>query len=147
MANNELTGSVTNCWQVLGDLVESLAGAVLVDTGFDTDQVWSIFEPLLQPIVTPDTLHLHPVRELVELCNMQKFKYECTFTVKGNLRLVKYTVNTGKDTIVSQAEKPDKKSAKRLAAYEMLEILKVRCPTMNEALLCSRANVDRHRPS
>jgi endoribonuclease Dicer len=115
-----------HCPQVLGDLVESLAGAVLVDTQFDTDKVWSIFEPLLQPIVTPDTLHLHPVRELVELCNMRKFKWTHSSLPKGVVRVFKYIVSTGKETIESEAVKPDTKSAKRLAAYEMLGKLKVR---------------------
>ncbi|BBN17070.1 endoribonuclease Dicer [Marchantia polymorpha subsp. ruderalis] len=111
--------------KVLGDLVESLAGAVLVDTGFNLKKVWEVFEPLLQPIVTPGTLHLHPVRELVELCNREKFELLCETSTRGKLSLVKFTVMTGKNFIEREAAKSDKKSAKCLAAYETLEKLKI----------------------
>jgi endoribonuclease Dicer len=59
--------------QVLGDLVESIAGAVLVDTCFDLDKVWAVMKPLLEPIVTPATLDLHPVTDLEELCARQGY--------------------------------------------------------------------------
>ncbi|CAA7048554.1 unnamed protein product [Microthlaspi erraticum] len=55
--------------KALGDLVESIAGAMLIDTRLDLDQVWSVFEPLLSPLVTPDKLQLPPYRELNELCD------------------------------------------------------------------------------
>lgn len=59
--------------QVLGDLVESVAGAILVDTSFNVDAVWRVMKPLLSPIVTPDTLILHPVSELEELCKSRGY--------------------------------------------------------------------------
>lgn len=59
--------------QVLGDLVESIAGAILVDTSFNVDAVWRVMKPLLSPIVTPDTLILHPVSELEELCKSRGY--------------------------------------------------------------------------
>ncbi|KAG6546729.1 hypothetical protein Mapa_011918 [Marchantia paleacea] len=111
--------------KVLGDLVESLAGAVLVDTGFNLEKVWEVFEPLLQPIVTPGTLHLHPVRELVELCNRVKFELDCRSTTRDKLRVVTFTMMTGEFIIEQEAAKGDKKSAKRLAAYEALEKLRI----------------------
>jgi len=49
--------------------VESIAGALLIDTRLDLDQVWRVFEPLLSPLVTPDKLQLPPYRELNELCD------------------------------------------------------------------------------
>lgn len=49
-------------------MVESIAGAVLIDTCFNLDKVWTVMKPLLEPIVTPDTLDLHPVTDLEELC-------------------------------------------------------------------------------
>ncbi|XP_010503060.1 PREDICTED: endoribonuclease Dicer homolog 3 isoform X2 [Camelina sativa] len=55
--------------KALGDLVESIAGALLIDTRLDLDQVWRVFEPLLSPLVTPDKLQLPPYRELHELCD------------------------------------------------------------------------------
>ncbi|KAL1188633.1 Endoribonuclease Dicer-like protein [Cardamine amara subsp. amara] len=55
--------------KALGDLVESIAGALLIDTRLDLDEVWRVFEPLLSPLVTPDKLQLPPYRELSELCD------------------------------------------------------------------------------
>ncbi|CAM6101530.1 unnamed protein product [Calypogeia fissa] len=110
--------------KVLGDLLESLAGAVLVDTGFDTNKVWDVFEPLLQPIVTPKKLQLHPVKELGELCDKKKITYKYFPSSKGTQRLGMYKVIIRKETIVAKAEKPDKTSAQRRAAYKMLRKLK-----------------------
>ncbi|XP_024542807.1 endoribonuclease Dicer homolog 4-like isoform X2 [Selaginella moellendorffii] len=56
----------------LSDLVESLAGALLFDTGGNLELVWSILEPLLRPIASPESLALHPVRELQELCQLKE---------------------------------------------------------------------------
>ncbi|RCV28682.1 hypothetical protein SETIT_5G422300v2 [Setaria italica] len=55
--------------KVLGDIVESIAGAVLIDTKLDLDLVWGVFKPLLSPIVTPENLELPPFRELHEWCD------------------------------------------------------------------------------
>ncbi|XP_056866743.1 endoribonuclease Dicer homolog 3 isoform X2 [Raphanus sativus] len=55
--------------KALGDVVESIAGALLIDTRLDLDEVWRVFEPLLSPLVTPDKLQLPPYRELSELCD------------------------------------------------------------------------------
>ncbi|XP_002982062.2 endoribonuclease Dicer homolog 2 [Selaginella moellendorffii] len=56
----------------LSDLVESLAGALLFDTGGNLELVWSVLEPLLRPVASPETLALHPVRELQELCQLKE---------------------------------------------------------------------------
>ena len=32
--------------QALGDVVESIAGAILIDTKLNLDEVWRIFKPL-----------------------------------------------------------------------------------------------------
>ncbi|GJM92126.1 hypothetical protein PR202_ga08557 [Eleusine coracana subsp. coracana] len=55
--------------QVLGDIVESIAGAILIDSKLNLDVVWGIFKPLLSPIVTPESLELPPLRELREWCD------------------------------------------------------------------------------
>ena len=54
--------------EVLGDLVESVTGAVLVDTCFDLDKSWAVVKPLLKQVVIPATLDLHPVTSHEELC-------------------------------------------------------------------------------
>jgi len=55
--------------QVLGDIVESIAGAIIIDSKLDLDLVWWVFKPLLSPIVTPENLELPPFRELNEWCD------------------------------------------------------------------------------
>ncbi|VVB04858.1 unnamed protein product [Arabis nemorensis] len=66
--------------KALGDVVESIAGALLIDTRLDLDQVWRVFEPLLSPLVTPDKLQLPPFRELNELCDSLGYfsRVKCT---------------------------------------------------------------------
>ncbi|KAL4860046.1 Endoribonuclease Dicer 1 [Chlorella vulgaris] len=63
---------------VLSDVVESLLGAVFVDTGGNLDTTWAVIQRLLAPLVVPKTLPVHPVRRLQEL--VQQFgvnpKYE-----------------------------------------------------------------------
>ncbi|XP_020536663.1 endoribonuclease Dicer homolog 3a isoform X2 [Jatropha curcas] len=59
--------------KALGDLLESIAGAILIDTRLKLDEVWRIFEPLLSPIATPESLELPPLRELIELCDFHGY--------------------------------------------------------------------------
>ncbi|TYG38586.1 hypothetical protein ES288_D13G235500v1 [Gossypium darwinii] len=42
--------------KALGDLIESIVAAILIDTNLNLDEVWRIVESLLSPIVTPDKL-------------------------------------------------------------------------------------------
>lgn len=61
--------------------MESLAGAVFVDSGFDAEVVWKVFKGFLEPIVSPSTLQRHPTSVLVE--TVQKKGYGCPqFEVK-----------------------------------------------------------------
>ncbi|KAL4418837.1 hypothetical protein ABPG77_001500 [Micractinium sp. CCAP 211/92] len=53
--------------KVLSDVVESLIGAVYVDSGGSLDTAWSVTQRLLSPLVTPSTLPVHPIRQLQEL--------------------------------------------------------------------------------
>ncbi|KAI9317068.1 dicer-2 protein [Dichotomocladium elegans] len=54
--------------KVLSDVVESMLGAVFIDAGFDLDPVEKVFEkwmvPLFEKHVSPDTIHVHPLRKL-----------------------------------------------------------------------------------
>ncbi|KAH7690356.1 endoribonuclease Dicer protein [Dioscorea alata] len=53
--------------KALGDMMESIAGAVLIDSNLNLDKVWEVFKPLLSPLISPDKLVLPPYRELIEL--------------------------------------------------------------------------------
>eukprot|EP00803_Ostreobium_quekettii_P002896 evm.model.scf_898EXC.5 EVM.evm.TU.scf_898EXC.5 scf_898EXC:44547-57562(-) len=63
--------------KVLGDIVEALIGATYLDAYGSFKATWAIWEPLLQPLHTPDTVPMHPVRELLELC--QAFHWDVEF--------------------------------------------------------------------
>ncbi|GFZ06041.1 dicer-like 2 [Actinidia rufa] len=59
--------------KVLADIIESLAGAILVDSGYNKETVFKSIRPLLEPLITPETLKLHPVRELTILCQKEHY--------------------------------------------------------------------------
>ncbi|KAG5240040.1 endoribonuclease Dicer [Salix suchowensis] len=111
--------------KVLGDVIESLAGAILVDSGYNKVVVFQSIRPLLEPLITPGTLRLQPVRELNELCQKQHFDYKkpvvsrnsrnasVTIEVEANGRIFKHTATVA-----------DKDTAKKLASKEVLKALK-----------------------
>ncbi|KAL9155827.1 hypothetical protein ABFS82_09G032700 [Erythranthe guttata] len=107
--------------KVLGDIVESIAGAIFLDTGCNTAVVWKVFQPLLDPMVTPETLPMHPVRELQERCQQQAEGLEYKATRSGNLATVEVYVD---GVQVGLAHNPQKKMAQKLAARNALVALK-----------------------
>lgn len=50
--------------KVLADLVEAIAGTVFLDCGLNLETLWTVFKPLLNPLLT--TASKHPVVELLE---------------------------------------------------------------------------------
>ncbi|KAI4342145.1 hypothetical protein MLD38_026801 [Melastoma candidum] len=117
--------SDTSFPKVLGDVIESLAGAILVDTGYNKDRVFQSIKPLLEPLITPETVRLHPKRELSELCQKQGYNLRKPISSRKN-GLASVTVEVeAKGKIFSHtAENIDKNAAKRLAAKEVLRLLK-----------------------
>ncbi|KAH7519383.1 hypothetical protein FEM48_Zijuj08G0030400 [Ziziphus jujuba var. spinosa] len=109
--------------KVLGDIVESIAGAVFLDSGHDTAVVWRVFQPLLHPMVTPETLPMHPVRELQERCQQQAEGLEYKATRSGNLATVEVFID---GVQVGVAQNPQKKMAQKLAARNALAALKAK---------------------
>ncbi|XP_058067534.1 endoribonuclease Dicer homolog 4-like isoform X3 [Magnolia sinica] len=112
------------CPKVLGDLVESCAGAVLLDTGFDLKLVWRIMFNFLDPA---PHLQLSPIRELQELC--QSFNFELTFPWLKKDRgtfSVEAVVNVNGVRSTGHAINLSRKVAKRMAAEEVLSKLKAR---------------------
>ncbi|XP_010241057.1 PREDICTED: endoribonuclease Dicer homolog 1 [Nelumbo nucifera] len=107
--------------KVLGDIVESIAGAIFLDSGGDTSVVWRVFQPLLHPMVTPETLPMHPVRELQERCQQQAEGLEYKATRSGNLATVEVYID---GVQVGIAQNPQKKMAQKLAARNALIVLK-----------------------
>ncbi|KAK9060422.1 hypothetical protein SSX86_021126 [Deinandra increscens subsp. villosa] len=54
--------------KVLADILESLIGAVFVDTDESMDDTWEVIRRLLQPLITPENLTQNRVSKLHEAC-------------------------------------------------------------------------------
>ncbi|KAK7380407.1 hypothetical protein VNO78_32917 [Psophocarpus tetragonolobus] len=117
--------SETSLPKVLGDVIESLGGAILVDSGYNKEVVWQSIRPLLEPLVTPQTLKLDPVRELNELC--QKRSYVIQKAVSCDDGVTNYRMEVEADGVIHQYEYIGpalKDTAKKIACKEILNSLK-----------------------
>ncbi|GJV73523.1 endoribonuclease Dicer homolog 3a isoform X1 [Tanacetum coccineum] len=100
----------------LGDLVESIAGALLVDTRLNLDEVWRIIEPLLSPIVTPDKLELPPMRDLMEMCDLLGYLVKDTCRTKGDTVIVELHLQLKDELLVGTGFGSTRKFARGQAA-------------------------------
>ncbi|XP_019435974.1 PREDICTED: endoribonuclease Dicer homolog 3b-like [Lupinus angustifolius] len=110
----------------LGDLVESIAGAMLIDTKLNIDQVWKVFNPLLSPIVTPDKLELPPWRELNELCDSLRCFVKESCVKKGTMVHATLSVQLHNTLLVREGKGQNAKTAKGDAALHLLKDLEKR---------------------
>lgn len=114
--------------QVLGDLVESCAAAILLDTGFNLELVWKIMFAFLDPIMnfSSSCLQLSSIRELQELCQTHNFRlsFPDSEKEKGTF-LVEAAVDVNGTCLTGCAINRSRKVAKRIAAQEALSKLKV----------------------
>lgn len=62
------SNGLINVPKVLADIVESTIGAVFIDSNASIDTVWEVFKDLLEPKIGPETLKLHPMSALFEVC-------------------------------------------------------------------------------
>ncbi|KAF3337365.1 endoribonuclease Dicer 3a-like protein [Carex littledalei] len=113
--------------KVLGDIVESITGAILIDTKFNLTQVWDIVESLLSPLVTPESLELPPFRELSELCSHQGY-YLGTTCMKRKDEMVTAVleVQLPELRVTRRAIERNTKEAKGKAAFLLLKDLEKR---------------------
>ncbi|KAL5140770.1 Endoribonuclease Dicer 2 [Glycine soja] len=112
--------------KVLGDIIESLAGAILVDSGFNKEVVWQSIRPLLEPLVTPETLKLHPIRELNELCQKRSYKIVLE-DVSRKDGVTNYRMKVEADGVIHEYEYTGpalRDTAKKIACKEILNSLK-----------------------
>lgn len=112
--------------KALGDMVESIAGAVLIDTKLNLDEVWRIFEPLLSPIVTPDKLELPPLRELIELCDSLGYFIKEKCTKKGETVHAELTLQLKDVLLIGKGQDRTRKTARGEAARCLLKELEAR---------------------
>eukprot|EP00897_Mesotaenium_endlicherianum_P000763 jgi/Mesen1/10688/ME000009S10474 len=122
--------------KALGDLVESIAGAVLVDSGYDVETVWTVMRPLLEPLVTPDTIELQPYRRLLEFCQTHRLtlKYQVTKLEGksgketnedargGGAASMRFEVLVNGE-VVATVDHVQKKQGKKLAAIQALSVI------------------------
>ncbi|KAL3566321.1 hypothetical protein D5086_031736 [Populus alba] len=112
--------------KALGDLIESIAGALLIDTKFNLDGVWRIFKPLLSPIVTPEKLELPPLRELVELCDSIGVFVKEKCTKKAEMVHAQLWVQLDNELLSGEGYEKNRKAAKGKAASCLLKKLQKR---------------------
>ncbi|XP_019181100.1 PREDICTED: endoribonuclease Dicer homolog 2-like isoform X2 [Ipomoea nil] len=109
---------------VLADIIESIAGAIYLDSGLRTDIVFEKIRPVLEPMVTPESLRLNPVKELTELCQKRKYRMKEPVVVHKDgeaCTTIEVMANGGVRSCSSSAR--NRKTAKRLACERMLELL------------------------
>lgn len=111
--------------QVLGDMFESIAGAILIDTGLNMDKVWQIFKPLLSPIVTPDNFELPPMRELSELCSELGYFLAVKCLEDGEFVVAELEVQLEVVLLARRGREKNKKAAKAQAAILLLKDMEV----------------------
>ncbi|KAK2975024.1 hypothetical protein RJ640_001234 [Escallonia rubra] len=111
--------------KLLGDIIESLAGAIFVDSGYNKETVFRSIGPLLEPMVTPETVRIHPVRELTELCQKEHYNMKIPYPSCDN-GVKSMTVEVEANGIVykESCSAADKKMAKKLACKAVLKSLK-----------------------
>ena len=117
--------SLLSLQQALGDLVESIVGAILIDTNLNLDEVWRIVEPLLSPIVTPDKLELPPLRELNELCDSLGYFIKEKCVNKGEMVHAELRLQLDDILLVGEGFDRSRKVAKGKAASYLLKELEV----------------------
>ncbi|KAH7447488.1 hypothetical protein KP509_01G108700 [Ceratopteris richardii] len=108
------------CPKVLGDILESLSGAISLDCGFDLDSVWQVFAPLMEPLIKSGRIEMHPVRELAELCQKHHFPSDSSFQRNGNQCQYRFEVKINDRLIEGTAKCKDKRSSKNQAALNVL---------------------------
>uniref|UniRef100_A0A1J3CVJ0 Endoribonuclease Dicer-like protein 2 n=1 Tax=Noccaea caerulescens TaxID=107243 RepID=A0A1J3CVJ0_NOCCA len=110
--------------KVLGDVIESLAGAIFVDSGYNKEVVFASIKPLLGVMITPETVKLHPVRELTELCQKAQFELSKGKGFENGEACYTVEVKAKEMSFAHTAKASDKKMAKKLAYKEVLDLLK-----------------------
>ncbi|XP_074292771.1 endoribonuclease Dicer homolog 2-like [Silene latifolia] len=134
----ELSSNSTFGWEldinfpkVLADIIESLAGAIFVDSGYDKQALVNSIVPLLEPIVTPETLKLHPVRELHDIC--QKHHYNTGKPVKSfenGIPSITLEVEANGTIFKHTCTATDKTLANKIASRAILKSLKESIPDL-----------------
>ncbi|KAK3028008.1 LOW QUALITY PROTEIN: hypothetical protein RJ639_040007, partial [Escallonia herrerae] len=128
--------SETSLPKVRGDVIESLAGAIFVDSGYNKETVFRSIGPLLEPMVTPETVRIHPRVDGTMSegnYNMKKPVPSCDNGVKS----ITVEVEANGVAYKESCSAADKKMAKRLACKAVLRSLKGRHPLFKRVMKAS----------
>ncbi|XP_073010330.1 endoribonuclease Dicer homolog 4-like isoform X2 [Typha latifolia] len=113
------------CPKVLGDIVESCIGSVLLDTGFNLKELWRVMLKLLDSLLSFTNLQLIPIRELRELCQSNGFELVLPDIIKDKGGyLVKVEIDMKGEPLSFSAINQNSKSGRRMAAKKALSKLK-----------------------
>ncbi|OQU91442.1 hypothetical protein SORBI_3001G180000 [Sorghum bicolor] len=119
--------------KVLGDVIESIAGAIYIDTKNDKKVVWRKMKRLLEPLATPDTLEIDPVKELHEFCDPKTCSIKYTVAREDRVTSVAVEVQTKGTTYKATRTGLTKRDAKKLAAKSVLKDMKAANSTQHFA--------------
>ncbi|KAG2693845.1 hypothetical protein I3760_08G114500 [Carya illinoinensis] len=117
----------TTFTEVLSDIIESLAGAILVDSGYNMEIVFGSIRPLLEPLIIPEMPMSHPVKELKELHQKEHYNLKETNKNRNNnegLSSITVKVDAKGLSFEHTATDTNGKTAKKLAYKEVLKSLK-----------------------
>ncbi|KAH6776129.1 hypothetical protein C2S52_013690 [Perilla frutescens var. hirtella] len=102
--------------KVLADVVESTIGAVYVDSNYSIERTWEVAKKLLEPIISPESLPIHPVTRLLEMCQSKRFSMKMRDSWKDD-GVVEFVIDD--ETCVGKAKYKAKRAiAKNRAALD-----------------------------
>lgn len=132
-----------SCPKVLGDLVESSIGAILLDTGFDLNHVWRIMLSFMDGVMNFSNLQINPIRELQELCQYHGWDLQIPSLKRDKTYSIEARVKGENVCETARADNLSKKAATRVAAQELCRMFKARgykpkAKSLEEVLKSSR---------
>ncbi|XP_007942714.1 endoribonuclease Dicer [Orycteropus afer afer] len=103
--------------KAMGDIFESLAGAVYMDSGMSLETVWQVYHPMMRPLIEKFSANVprSPVRELLEM-EPETAKFSpAERTYDGKVRVTVEVVGKGKFKGVGRSYRIAKSAAARRA--------------------------------
>lgn len=106
--------------KILGVEIPALAAAVYLDSELDIKVVWKVLRPLLEPLPTPGCFSLHPITELMQLCEKLHLSCEIQCIYKAGIFEARVISD---QVIIASCEHEEKRLARRFAAVKALRLL------------------------
>ncbi|XP_058511537.1 endoribonuclease Dicer [Ochotona princeps] len=103
--------------KAMGDIFESLAGAIYMDSGMSLETVWQVYHPMMRPLIEKFSANVprSPVRELLEM-EPETAKFSpAERTYDGKVRVTVEVVGKGKFKGVGRSYRIAKSAAARRA--------------------------------